>query len=173
MQIKKGYRYSTKMLKTNAWSAHWSTFSNSCHRVKGCCSLVLQGAGFTRGRVVMVTHHPDPPFEGIATDFVPKKGWSAPVWKWGKSIAIQTHMMEGMQSIKGVVSWMKQKKIKRTLFGFVFSWGLIWRLLTKKLFDLESFITAENKCKKQNIHLNYFSFFLSPAPGKWTIQSLM
>lgn len=161
------------MLKTNAWSAHWSSFSNSCHGVKGCCSLFLQSAGFTKGRVMKVTQHADPPFNDIAADFGPKRGWSAPVWKWGKAITIQAHMMEGMQSIKGVVSRTKWKKFKRTPFGFVFCWGLTWRLLTKNLFDLESFFTAENKCKEQNIHLNYFSLFLSPAPGEWTIQTLI
>lgn len=75
-------------------------------------------------------------------------------------------MMKGMKSIKGVVSRIKLQKIKRTPFGFVFSWGLTWILLTKNFFDLEYFVTAENKCKEENIHFNYFSLFLSPAPGK-------
>lgn len=89
-----------------------------------------------------------------------------PCLKTGSSLTIQAHMMEGMQSTKGVVSFLKQEKIKRTPFGFVFHRGLTWRLLTKNVFDLESFITAENTCKEQNIHLNYFSLFFSPAPGK-------
>lgn len=75
-------------------------------------------------------------------------------------------MMKGMKSIKGVVSRIKLQKIKRTPFGFVFSWGLTWILLTKNFFDLEYFVTAENKCKEENIHFNYFSLLLSPAPGK-------
>lgn len=75
-------------------------------------------------------------------------------------------MMKGMKSIKGVVSRMKLQKIKRTPFGFVFSWGLTWFLLTKNLFDLESFIPAETKRKEENINFNYFTLFLSPAPGK-------
>jgi len=39
----------------------------------------------------------------------------------GQSITVQAHMLEGTQSIKGVVSRMKQEKIKRTPLGFVFS----------------------------------------------------
>lgn len=84
MWIKKGYRYSTKMLKTDACSAHWSTFSSLCQRDKGCLLfLVPPQCWFYNGRTGKVTQHVNPPFSKMLIMILSSKVLTRPCLKMG------------------------------------------------------------------------------------------